>query len=72
MQKRRAIKVPLATIARDLEVRPQHFCMWADQRAAEVGRPLTDVFPIHGGLSSEADEIRRSQREVETLRTERD
>ena len=72
MEERRAVKVPLATIARDLDVRPEQLRMWADQLAAEVGRPLTDVFPGAGRVSSEAEEIRRLQREVETLRMERD
>lgn len=72
MEERRAVQVPLATIARDLDVRPEQLRMLADQLAAEAGRPLTDVFPGEGRLSSEAEEIRRLQREVETLRMERD
>jgi transposase len=72
MEERRAVKVPMATIARDLDVRPEQLRMWADQLAAETGRPVTDIFPGEGRLSSEADEIRRLQREVETLRMERD
>ncbi len=72
MHERRAVKVPLATIARDLDVRPEQLRMWADQLAAEEGRPATDIFPGEGRVSSEAEEIRRLQREVETLRMERD
>jgi transposase len=72
MEERRAVQVPLATIARDLDVRPEQLRMWADQLAAESGRPLTEIFPGEGRLSSEAEEIRRLQREVETLRMERD
>ena len=72
MEEHRAVQVPLTTIVRDLDVRPEHLRRWADQLAAEAGRPLTDVFPGEGRLSGEADEIRRLQREVETLRMERD
>jgi transposase len=72
MEERRAVKVPMATIARDLEVRPEQLRMWRDQLAAEAGRPVSDIFPGEGRVSSEAEEIRRLQREVETLRMERD
>ena len=35
MEERLAVKVPLTTIARDLDVRPEQLRMWADQLAAE-------------------------------------
>ncbi len=72
MDERRAVGVPMATIARDLELRPEQLRRWADQLAAEAGRPVTDIFPGEGRVSSEADEIRRLQRELATLRMERD
>jgi transposase-like protein len=59
MQERRAVKVPMATIARDLEVRPAQPRLWRDELAAEAGRPLSDVFLGAARVSSEADEIRR-------------
>jgi transposase len=72
MEARLAVKVPLSTIARDLELRPEQLRRWADQLAAERGKPATAVFPGEGRVTSEAAEIRRLQREVETLRMERD
>jgi transposase len=72
MEERLAVKVPLTTIARDLELRPEQLRRWADQLAAERGKPATVVFPGEGRVTSEAAEIRRLQREVETLRMERD
>ena len=72
MEERQAVKIPLATITRDLDVRPEQLRMWADQLAAERGRPVSEVFPGEGRVTTEAAEIRRLQREVETLRMERD
>ena len=72
MEERQAVKVPLATIARDLDVRPEQLWMWADQLVAARGKPASEVFPGEGRVTSEAAEIRRLQREVETLRMERD
>ena len=72
MEERLAVKVPLTTIARDLDVRPEQLRMWADQLAAERGTPASEVFPGEGRVTSEAAKIRRLQREVETLRMERD
>jgi transposase len=72
MEERLAVKVPLTTIARDLNVRPEQLRMWADQLAAERGKPASEVFPGEGRVIGEAAEIRRLQREVETLRMERD
>ena len=72
MEERQAVKVPLTTIARDLDVRPEQLRMWADQLAAERGKPASEVFPGEGCVTGEAAEIRRLQREVETLRMERD
>ena len=72
MEERLAVKVPLGTIARDLELRPEQLHRWADQLAAECGKPTTVVFPGEGRVTSEAAEIRRLQREVGTLLIERD
>ena len=37
MEEGLAVKVPLTTIARDLDVRPEQLRKWADQLAAERG-----------------------------------
>jgi transposase-like protein len=63
MEERRAVKVPMATIARDLDDRPDQLRMWADQLAAETGRLVADIVPGEGRTSGEADEIRRLQRD---------
>ena len=72
LEERQAVNVPLATVARDLNLRPEQLRKWAKQLAAERGSPVTAVFPGEGRITSEAAEIRRLQREVETLRMERD
>ncbi len=72
MEERLAVKVPLSTIARDLELGQEQLRRWADKLAAERGKRATAVFPGEGRVTSEAAEIRRLQREVETLRMERD
>ena len=46
--------------------------MWADQLAAERGKPASEVFLGEGRVIGEAAEIRCLQRDVETLRMERD
>jgi len=50
MEERQAVKIPLATITRDLDVRPEQLRMWADQVAAErgsrtraIGRRMAEV-----------------------------
>ncbi|MCC6774228.1 MAG: IS3 family transposase [Gemmatimonadaceae bacterium] len=72
LEERQAVNVRLATVARDLNLRPEQLRKWAKQLAAERGSPVTAVFPGEGRITSEAAEIRRLQREVETLRMERD
>ena len=52
-------------------MRPEQRRLWADQLAAARGNPASEVFPGEGRVTSEAAEIRRLQREVETLRMER-
>ena len=44
MEERLAVKVPLTTIARDLDVRPEQLRMWADQLAAERDTPAETLF----------------------------
>jgi transposase len=72
LTERRAQGVPLTQIARELEVRANLLHRWQHQADTRAGRSLTDVFPGHGRLPSEAEELRQLRREVETLRQERD
>lgn len=72
MEERQAVKVPVTTIARDRDARPEQLRMWADQPVVEAGRLLIDVFPVAVCVSTKAEAIRRLQREGEPLRIERD
>ncbi len=65
------MQVPLRSMARDPELRPEQLRRWADLLAADRGKSATDVLPGEGRLSSEAAEFRRLQREVGALRIER-
>ena len=65
MQERKRAGVSLAQIGRELDVRPDQLRVWAEQMDAE---PAT----ASEGASSDAAEIRRLQRELETVRQERD
>lgn len=62
----------MTTIARDRDLRPKELRRWADQLASHAGRPATNILRGEGRVSSEADELWRLQREVETLRMEHD
>ena len=63
---------PLTQVARELGIRPNLLRNWRRQVADREGQPTTDVFPGHGRLPGQEEELRRSRREVETLRQERD
>ncbi|GJG89439.1 hypothetical protein tb265_46200 [Gemmatimonadetes bacterium T265] len=67
---RRAAGVPMPPIARELGVRDDLLRKWARQVGAHAGAPPADVFPGHGRLPSEADEVRRLEREVARLKQE--
>lgn len=63
---------PLTVVARELGLRPEMLRQWKRQAAARAGQAPRDVFPGHGKLPSQDDEIRRLRREVTVLREERD
>jgi len=63
---------PLVQVARELGIRPDMLRTWKRQAAGRAGFVATDVFPGNGHQTSQADELRRLQRENETLRQERD
>jgi transposase len=67
---RRAQGVSVQQIGRDLDVRPEMLRAWARQLVARGGAPLADVFPGHGRLPSEQEEVRRLEREVKRLAQE--
>jgi transposase len=70
MEERRAQGVSLTQIGRELDVRPDMLRAWQRQRDARVGAPPAEVFPGHGRLPSDEDEVRRLQRENARLQQE--
>jgi len=63
---------PLAQVARELGILPNLLRNWRRQVESQAGQQTTNVFPGHGQLSSQDEELRRLRREVESLRQERD
>lgn len=59
-------------VARELGIRTDMLRQWRRQAEGRAGHRLADVFPGHGKLMSEDEEIRRLRREVAQLREERD
>lgn len=59
-------------VARDLGIRPDMLRQWRRQAEARAGQRAADVFPGHGKLMSQDEEIRRLRRENAQLREERD
>jgi transposase len=71
-QERRAAGASLAQVGRELDVRPHVLGAWARQVTERPGTGARDGFPGQGqGTNTEA-EVRRLQRELATLRQERD
>jgi transposase len=64
LKERRAQGVSLTQIGRELEVRPGMLRAWKRQRDDRVGAAPADVFPGHGRLPSDEDEVRRLKREL--------
>ena len=62
----------LSEVARQLGIRPDMLRQWRRQAEARAGQAAQDVFPGHGKLTSQDEEIRRLRREVAVLREERD
>lgn len=59
-------------VARELGIRPEMLRQWKRRLEAQPGQAPTDVFPGHGKLSSQDEELRRLRRENAQLREERD
>ena len=63
---------PHREVAQQLGVGPDMLYQWKRQAAARSHQPVADVFPGHGQLMSQDEEIRRLRRENSRLREERD
>jgi transposase len=63
-EERRRAGVPLTQVARELGVTDDLLRSWRRQSAAREGAPPADVFPGNGRLPSDAEEVRRLQREL--------
>ncbi len=64
LEERRAQGVSVTQIGRELDVRPDMLRAWKRQRDGRAGAAPADVFPGQGRLPSDADEVRRLQREL--------
>jgi transposase len=62
----------LNQVARDLGIRPDMLRQWKRQAEGGVGQPTRDVFPGHGRLPSQDEEIRQLRRQVAQLTEERE
>ena len=67
---RRAAGVPLTQVARELGVTDDLLRSWRRQIATRTGAAPADVFPGHGRLPSEDEELRRLRRENARLQQE--
>ena len=70
--KRTASGVCLAQLGRELDVQPDLLRAWVRQAQERSGATATDVFPGHGRLPSDQEELRRLQRENARLQQELD
>lgn len=61
---RRAARVPMTQIARELDVRDDLLRKWQRQVGERAGAPPADVFPGSGRIPAEEDEVRRLRREL--------
>lgn len=64
MEERRAQGVSLTQIGRELDVGPDLLRAWQRQRDERAGAAPADVFPGHGRLPSDEEEVRRLKREL--------
>ena len=62
----------VAQVARELGIRASMLRDWKRQVENRPGLAAGDLFPGHGRMASQEEELRRLRREVETLRQERD
>lgn len=65
-------KGSLAGVARMLDVRPDMLRNWKRRVDAQAGAAGRDVFPGHGQLTSQDEELRLLRRRVAVLEEERD
>ena len=63
---------PHRAVAQQLGIGPDMLYQWKRQAAARANQSVADVFPGHGQLMSQDEEIRRLRRENSRLREERD
>ena len=63
---------PHRAVAQQLGIGPDMLYQWKRQAAARAHQSVADVFPGHGQLMSQDEEIRRLRRENSRLREERD
>ena len=62
----------VSEVARELGIGPEMLRQWTRQATARAAHHGTDVFPGHGKLTSQDEEIRHLRRENAVLREERD
>ena len=67
---RQATGISLAQLARELDLGPDLLRTWVRQAQARSGATPQDVFPGHGRLPSDQEELRRLQRENTRLQQE--
>ena len=67
---RTASGVRMAQLSRELDVRPDLLRAWVRQARERSGATAMDVFPGHGRLPSDQEELRRLQRENARLQQE--
>jgi transposase len=62
----------VSDVARELGLNAEMVRQWKRQTEARAGQDGSDVFPGHGKLTSQDEEIRRLRRENAVLREERE
>lgn len=62
----------VSEVARELGIRAEMLRDWKRQAESRAGSSPVDVFPGHGRLPSQEEEIRRLRRELEVVKQERD
>ena len=70
LRERKAVGVPVTQVARELDLGADLLRRWVQQAEAHAGASPGDVFPGHGRVPSEQEELRQLQREVQRLSQE--
>jgi len=65
-------KQSVSEVSLKLGIRPDMLRAWKRQVEGRVGGAAKDVFPGHGNVPSQEEELKRLRREVERLGQERD